>query len=101
GGSSDTELNEFAVIPSSSPSGPLAVTIVIPVQKLPSALRNSILSIVIAAALTSLAASLVLLKARYGRHFACCHPEIRDAVSRCRMPRKRALDRSTGGRRLR
>lgn len=41
GGSSDTELNELAVIPTGSPRGPTAVTMVIPVAKQPSASLNS------------------------------------------------------------
>jgi len=40
GGDSDTELNELAVSPTSSPVGRRAVTMVTPVAKVPSAARN-------------------------------------------------------------
>ena len=42
GGSSDTELNEFAVIPTGRPSGASAVITVTPVAKWPSARRKSV-----------------------------------------------------------
>ena len=41
GGSSETELNEFAVKPTKLPRGPTAVTIVTPVANLASASRKS------------------------------------------------------------
>jgi hypothetical protein len=41
GGASDTELNELAVNPTSSPPAPRAVTMVTPVANMPSAARNS------------------------------------------------------------
>jgi hypothetical protein len=41
GGDSDTELNEFAVRPTSVPSPARAVTTVTPVANMPNALRNS------------------------------------------------------------
>ena len=42
GGSSDTEVTEFAVMPTGSPSGPIAVTTVTPVVKRPKTSRNSL-----------------------------------------------------------
>jgi hypothetical protein len=44
GGSSDTDVKEFAVKPRGSASGPIAVTMVTPVRKEPSARLNSVAS---------------------------------------------------------
>jgi hypothetical protein len=43
GGSSDTELKELAVNPTSAPLGARAVTMVTPVANMPKAVRNSVL----------------------------------------------------------
>ena len=48
GGSSETALKELAVKPTTSPSSALAVMIVIPVAKQPSASRNALESMTIA-----------------------------------------------------
>jgi hypothetical protein len=48
GGSSDTEVTEFAVMPTGSPSGPTAVTTVTPVVKRPKMSRSSLKFIVAA-----------------------------------------------------
>ena len=44
GGSNETDAKLFTVIPTGSPSGPIVVTIVIPVANIPQALRNSFVS---------------------------------------------------------